>query len=131
MSTQPNVVPINAATPQAQISAPPALTVGSAKTPAATQLNPPPRQDHSVSDEAFRALDRMREALTAQTTGGLSPASLALAFMDWSIHLASAPGKCTELALKAGRKAGRLGAHIRGRRSSPADEHPCIEPLAG
>ena len=71
-----------------------------------------PLPEGRLSEEKFRALDRVREALTAQATGGLSPASLAMAFMDWSIHLASAPGKCLELTMKAGQKAARLGAHI-------------------
>ena len=130
MSTQPNVVPINAATSQARIDAPPPLTTVSANTPVGAQQNLPPKHDESIGDEAFRALDRMGEALTAQTTGGLSPASLALAFMDWSIHLASAPGKCMELALKAARKTGRLGAHMAAT-GLGIDEHPCIEPLPG
>jgi polyhydroxyalkanoate synthase len=38
--------------------------------------------------EAFATIDRMREALSAQLSGGLSPAALALAFLDWSAHLA-------------------------------------------
>jgi len=46
---------------------------------------PLPPMDESVGSEAFRAIDRMREAATAQWTAGLSPASLALAFFDWSI----------------------------------------------
>lgn len=106
----------------------PSTTVAGA--PASTQPRPPAKLDESIGDEAFRALDRMREALTAQMTGGLSPTSLALAFIDWSIHLASAPGKCTELAVKAGRKASRLGAHIAAA-GLAGDAHTCIEPLPG
>ncbi|MGB3866954.1 MAG: alpha/beta fold hydrolase [Xanthobacteraceae bacterium] len=75
-------------------------------------------------------MDRVREALAAQVTGGLSPAALTLAFIDWSIHLASAPGKCMELTIKAGRKAARLGAHIAAAGIN-SNEHPCIEPLPG
>jgi polyhydroxyalkanoate synthase len=91
---------------------------------------PVPPAEESVGSEAFRAVDRMREALTAQATGGLSPASLVLAFLDWSIHLASAPGKATELAWKAARKAGRLGAHVLAT-GIGTDAPPCIEPLPG
>jgi polyhydroxyalkanoate synthase len=83
-----------------------------------------------LGEETFQALDRVGEALTAQMTGGLSPASLALAFIDWSVHLASAPGKCLELTIKAGRKTARLGAHIAAA-GLDSDEHPCIEPLPG
>ena len=43
-----------------------------------------------------------------KATGGFSPAALALAFLDWSIHLASAPGKRLGLADKAARKTNRL-----------------------
>jgi polyhydroxyalkanoate synthase len=63
-----------------------------------------PRLEESVGSEAFRSIDRMREDLAAQLTGGLSPTSLALAFHDWWIHLASAPGKQLELVDKASRK---------------------------
>ncbi|ADZ69053.1 PHA/PHB synthase family protein [Polymorphum gilvum] len=84
----------------------------------------------SVGTEAYRAMDRMREALTAQMTGGMSPASLALALFDWSIHLAFAPGKRMELVNKAGRKAARLTAYLAAASTHP-DTPRCIEPLPG
>ena len=91
---------------------------------------PLPPIDESVGRESFRAIDRMREALTAQWTAGLSPASLALAFFDWSIHLASAPGKRVELLDKAIRKSGRLMAHCATAAINP-NTPACIEPLPG
>ena len=130
MSIQPNVVPINAAATQLSADTTSSLTTSPIDVSAKNLSDSARERDQGIGDEAFRALDRIRESLVAQTTGGLSPASLALAFMDWSIHLASAPGKCTELALKASRKAGRLGAHIAATGLS-ADQHPCIEPLPG
>jgi len=39
------------------------------------------------------ALDKLREAVLARFTGGVSPESLALAGFDWALHLAGAPGK--------------------------------------
>jgi polyhydroxyalkanoate synthase len=75
-------------------------------------------------------MDRMREALMAQATGGISPAALALAYFDWSIHLASAPGKRTELLWKAWRKANRFGTHLLASAVAPGTA-PCIEPLPG
>src|SRR6516164_10247999 len=99
----------------------------------ATKENRPaplPPIDESVGRESFRAVDRMREAFTAQWTAGLSPASLALAFFDWSVHLASAPGKRMELLDKAVRKAGRLLAHCVAATGNPTTP-PCIEPLLG
>jgi polyhydroxyalkanoate synthase len=94
------------------------------------QPAPLPRAEESVGEEAFRSLDRMREALTAQTTGGISPAALALAFFDWSIHLAMAPGKRAELVAKAARKTGRLLSHMAAATTNPGTR-PCIEPLPG
>ncbi|SHK21479.1 polyhydroxyalkanoate synthase [Roseomonas rosea] len=90
----------------------------------------PAGDDESVSSEAFRAIDRMREAMTARATGGVSPASLALALFDWSLHLASAPGKRMELADKAGRKAVRLLTWLAAS-CAQQEVPPCIEPLPG
>jgi len=101
-----------------------------ATTVPASPAPQPPCVEESVGSEAFRSIDRMREALAAQSTGGLSPASLAMAYFDWWIHLASAPGKRLELADKASRKAARLWSYL-GAVSSHADTPPCIEPLPG
>ena len=49
---------------------------------------------------AVRFLDDLREAGVARATLGLSPEALWLAWTDWAIHLAGAPGKRTELALQ-------------------------------
>jgi polyhydroxyalkanoate synthase len=86
--------------------------------------------DDSVSTEAYRAIDRMREALSAQMTGGISPAALTLAFFDWSLHLAMAPGKRLELADKAWRKTGRFLNYLTAA-CRHADTPHCIEPLPG
>lgn len=80
--------------------------------------------------EAFRVIDRMREAWSARITGGLSPAAVALALFDWSIHLASAPGKRLELIDKAVRTNARLSAYLYAagfNNNTP----PCIEALPG
>ncbi len=98
--------------------------------PVRTNPTSRPGSEDGVGIEAFRSIDRMRESLSAQWTGGLSPASLALAYFDWSIHLASAPGKRAELWWKAVHKAGRFVAHQMASGVS-ADAPPCIEPLPG
>src|SRR4051794_397641 len=51
------------------------------------------------------ALARMFHAAIGRATAGISPAALALAWADWALHLAGAPGKQSELATKAARKA--------------------------
>ena len=91
---------------------------------------PERRAEEDIGLEAFRAIDRMREALLAQVTGGLSPASLTLAYFDWFIHLAAAPGKRMELAWKAVHKAGRFGTHLLASAHGTGAPH-CIEPLPG
>ena len=95
-----------------------------------TPFHPAPGEQEALGLEAFRSIDRMGEALSAQFTGGLSPQALALAFFDWSIHLAAAPGKRAELAYKATRKAQRLLAHLATSALDPKAP-PCIEPLPG
>ncbi|MDH4326845.1 MAG: poly-beta-hydroxybutyrate polymerase N-terminal domain-containing protein, partial [Betaproteobacteria bacterium] len=72
--------------------------------------------------------DRMAHAYAARATGGLSPAALALAFSDWAMHLAAAPGKHAELARKAGRKWLRYVNYL-GRAAQGGDCPDCIEPL--
>ena len=64
------------------------------------------------------------------TSGGISPAAFTMALFDWSLHLASAPGKQLELADKASRKAARLLSHIASA-CTCTDTPPCIEPLPG
>lgn len=83
----------------------------------------------NLGAEGFRAIDRVSDALVAQYTGGFSPASLALAFLDWSAHLASAPGKRAELLDKAMRKTTKLCAHLLA--AGKGDAPSCIEPLPG
>ncbi|WP_164887568.1 PHA/PHB synthase family protein [Paenirhodobacter populi] len=86
--------------------------------------------DKRLGLEAFQAIDRMREALGGQFTGGVSPGSAALAFFDWGLHLAGAPGKQAELVWKAGRKTGRLIAHLMGSAFDPKAPW-VIDPLPG
>ncbi|MDE2456394.1 MAG: alpha/beta fold hydrolase [Burkholderiales bacterium] len=63
---------------------------------------PVPTEDPFAPLQAF---DRLREAALARTTLGFSPESLLLAWTDWALHLAGAPGKRLELALRLARSA--------------------------
>jgi polyhydroxyalkanoate synthase len=72
-------------------------------------------------------LDRLTHAWQGRLTLGISPAALLLAYLDWLVHLANAPGKQAALADKALRKAQRLALY--GMRSAASDTPPCIEPL--
>jgi polyhydroxyalkanoate synthase len=55
------------------------------------------------------SLDRIAHAWLARRTGGISPASVLLAYADWLGHLAMNPAKQHELAMvKTARKAMKL-----------------------
>ena len=94
------------------------------------QVAPLKPLDEKVASEGYRALDRMYEAITAQVTGGVSPALLALALFDWSVHLAWSPGKQLELIDRAYRNMGRLIAFTTAASTNPAPQ-PCIKPTTG
>ncbi|WP_283805856.1 alpha/beta fold hydrolase [Bradyrhizobium sp. ARR65] len=58
--------------------------------------------------------DRAFHAMLARLTGGISPAALSLAYMDWAWNLATAPQRQMEIVQEAVRGAGRLlGAGLR------------------
>jgi polyhydroxyalkanoate synthase len=71
--------------------------------------------------------DRLLHANMGKLTGGLSPASISSAWIDWASHLAISPSKQSEIAEMAVRQWERLGhmlAHM------PGDNcERCIEPL--
>ena len=73
-------------------------------------------------------VDRAFHATMARLTGGLSPAALAGAYLDWAAHLSLSPGKQIQLAEKAYRKWTRL-THYCACCALQASAEPCIEPL--
>ena len=72
--------------------------------------------------------DRVAHAYAARATAGLSPIAVALAFGDWAMHLAAAPGKQAELMRKAQRKWLRY-ANFLAHAGRGVDCPRCIEPL--
>lgn len=78
------------------------------------------------------SIDRALRAALGRITHGISPTSLALAYVDWALHFAKSPGKWQRLVEKAIRKSLRLNGYISRCMSDPAcGKHcaPCIEPL--
>ncbi len=57
-------------------------------------------------------LDHLSLSTIAKATNSLSPATMALAGLDWMVHLACAPGKQLQLATKASRKIMRLADYV-------------------
>ena len=86
--------------------------------PAAAGETPPPW--------SLAALDRRVHSAQARLTQGLSPEAIALAFLDWGMHLANAPYHRVDLARLALEQARSLLAAVLG--FAPA---PCIEPQPG
>lgn len=113
---------------------------------AASPKSPPPRSWRGPSGQtssAHRAyglertflgthipetIDRMVSANLARGTGGISPAVLSMAYLDWLMHLGLSPGKQALLNEKAVRKMVRLALYAVKSNQNP-DTPPCIEPL--
>jgi polyhydroxyalkanoate synthase len=111
-----------------------------AAVPAATPatVDPQPRMEfsrrlgdrHLLDSDALENIDRMTNVALGQLSGGISPASLAMAYLDWTVHLAASPGKQFQLAAKATRKAMRLGAYALSS-AITGNAEPTIKPLPG
>ncbi|HEX2842075.1 PHA/PHB synthase family protein [Hyphomicrobium sp.] len=91
----------------------------------------PFERDSYASTALSDVVDRSLHAAVSRLTAGLSPAALTEAYLDWMIHLASSPGKQTQLVEKAVRKSIRLARHMSQCMLSGTDTtaQPCIEPL--
>jgi len=81
-----------------------------------------------TAPDAWHALDSLREAQLGRLTLGLSPESLALAWADWAMHLAAAPGKRLGLLLHDWSRPGDIAADPRFR--DPAWRQPPFRQLA-
>lgn len=75
-----------------------------------------------------RAIDRFLHFIQSRATLGLSPAAIALAYLDWSLHLAASPGKQNELADARIRNITRFGQQIASGLLRRAAFPPCTEP---
>lgn len=78
--------------------------------------------------DAVDTLDRALHANLARLTLGISPVVLAMAFLDWLVHLGISPGKQAQLSEKAVRKVVRLGRYAAKCAVNPHTP-ACIEPL--
>jgi polyhydroxyalkanoate synthase len=92
-------------------------------------LADPFERDSYASTALQDILDRSVHAVAARWTGGLSPGALAEAYMDWAIHLATAPGKQAQLLEKAAKKTMRLANYAASAALQQEDCDRCIEPL--
>lgn len=82
---------------------------------------------HTAPPEPPTSIDRMLHAMMGQLTQGIALTSLALAWLDWVMHLAQSPAKWGLLVEKAVNKDLRwLGFAAR---AALGDAEPVIEPL--
>ena len=73
--------------------------------------------------------DRALHAASARFTLGLSPAAVAAAYLDWMVHLMTAPGKRLQLVDKMARKSMRFADYAWQQVQHPGKRAPAIEPL--
>ncbi len=123
VSRQPPEVP---SPPIPRSAIPPAAVPASHQSPPARRVEGIERS--ILGNHIPETIDRMVNANLARGTGGISPAVLAMAYLDWLIHLGLAPGKLALLNEKAIRKMVRLALYAITSRQDP-DTPPCIEPL--
>jgi polyhydroxyalkanoate synthase subunit PhaC len=109
---------------------------GAQNLPAPASRSTPVHVSDSRSDRdsyAVTALaditDRALHATLGRLTGGISPAAMLEAYLDWATHLSFAPGKCGQLMSKAICKAVRLAAYAARPRSQDGAAEPCIDPF--
>ena len=70
--------------------------------------------------------DRLFQAQQARFAGGISPASMVLAYLDWLVHLSNSPGSQTRLIEQAWRDAMQFSMYAA--RSANPQAQPSIEP---
>jgi len=81
------------------------------------------------SHAALAGLDASMHALQARTAASLSYPSVALAALDWAMHLAMSPGKRIALAQLALELAGQLARYATAcATAGPAAAAACVEP---
>lgn len=71
--------------------------------------------------------DRLLHATIGKFTGGLSPAAISSAWLDWAMHLAASPSKQAEIVEMGARQWERLGHLLMHAQDQRCER--CIEPL--
>ncbi len=124
---RPKLAPVPATTAQALATWP--ATLFGRFLPASQSLPPSFERDSYSSTALSEVIDRSVNATIARFTGALSPTALALAYMDWAMHLAMSPGKRTQLVEKAAKKWARFLTYVFSVSAFDGSTGPCIEPL--
>src|SRR5579864_3065043 len=105
--TRPKVVPsvaVGDSVEQPGLAAPKPVARRKASRSAKSMAQSPALPADEVDAARAEVVDRLMHAWQARFTASISPAALTLAFLDWGMHLANAPGKQAALVEKALRK---------------------------
>lgn len=108
----------------------PARTAPSAAGPQSAPPQAPPDAGAAAPVPGFATLDRSFRAAQARATGGISPMALAAPWAEWAFHLARAPGKQMELALRLQVMAARYALWLARAAGDPTAE-PVASPRPG
>jgi len=119
---------VDASAPAKQMPPGSPMRIGRRATVGVRTNQPKDRDSYSMTALAD-VTDRSLHAATARFTGGLSPAALVAAYLDWATHLANAPGKRLALIDKAKRKALRFANYAYRYGIEGGKTECCIEPL--
>lgn len=112
-----------------EVDAPPELAPGALDWQ--RWFGPGPAQPHVHAPSSAHApspLDLPLKLLVARLANGISPASLAMAYLDWAMHLAVSPSRQAELAASAVRKAGQGLQYMARATQGPCED--CVAPGA-
>ena len=88
-------------TPQQSPSAPPDSATEAVTPPFHADFSRRLSDRRLLDSDALENIDRMTNIALGQLSGGVSPASLAMAYLDWMVHLSASPGKQFQLGAKA------------------------------
>jgi len=80
-------------------------------------------QNPKDAQSPTKDLDMQAQAMLARLSGSLSPQSVALAWLDWASHLATSPGKLTELTQLAMEQANALNNYTRESMVAASQQH--------
>jgi polyhydroxyalkanoate synthase len=100
----------------------------SGHTPTLESVLPMIDQTNTARSDPGQTLDHLTHAQLASLTGGLSPASMRLAFEDWLTHLTHNPSEQAELAQKMGLALQQLSSYAL-HSVQPGRDVPCVEPV--
>lgn len=101
----------------------------STASPTPDDANSDKLQDNHILSAYGDMVNRSLHAAIARMTGGISPAAVCEAYLDWASHLAFNPGKTLQLLDKALRRSVRFSQYMRQCGLLGPHSENCVHPL--